>query len=65
MNKSFSGCIRNFMLNGQHVGEPTLQKGIIPCSKRVEPGMFFYPGNGGNYFKAGSSGFIILSTYFF
>ncbi|KAJ8668735.1 hypothetical protein QAD02_010398 [Eretmocerus hayati] len=52
VNKTFSGCIRNFMLNGQHVGEPVVREGIIPCSKRVEPGMFFYPGNGSNWFKA-------------
>ncbi|XP_014209765.1 laminin subunit alpha isoform X2 [Copidosoma floridanum] len=51
-NKTFSGCIRNFMLNGQHIKEPVKQNGVVPCSKRVEPGMFFYPGNGSNYFVA-------------
>ncbi|XP_011495348.1 PREDICTED: laminin subunit alpha [Ceratosolen solmsi marchali] len=52
INKTFSGCIRNFMLNGQHVKEPSVQYGVIPCSKRVEPGMFFYPGSGSNWFRA-------------
>lgn len=40
------------MLNGQLVGEPSTQVGVIPCSKRVEPGMFFYPGNGSNWYRA-------------
>lgn len=39
------------MTNGQQVGEPTEKIGVIPCSKRVEPGLFFYPGNGSNYYK--------------
>ncbi|KAL7292410.1 hypothetical protein TKK_0013999 [Trichogramma kaykai] len=52
VNQTFSGCIRNFMLNGQYVTGPSVVLGVIPCSKRVEPGMFFYPGNGSNYFKA-------------
>ena len=52
VNKSFSGCLRNFMINGQPVGEPAERFGVIPCSKRVEPGLFFYPGNGTNLFKA-------------
>lgn len=52
------------MLNGERVGEPTVQKGTIPCSKRVEPGMFFYPGNGSNWFRAGTvSNFITFKTY--
>ncbi|XP_015602424.1 laminin subunit alpha [Cephus cinctus] len=52
LNKTFNGCIGNFMMNGQVVGEPTEKVGVIPCSKRVEPGLFFYPGNGSNFFKA-------------
>jgi len=41
------------MMNGQSVGEPSEKIGVIPCSKRVEPGLFFFPGNGSNLFKAG------------
>lgn len=41
------------MTNGQPVGEPSEKIGVIPCSKRVEPGLFFFPGNGSNLFKAG------------
>lgn len=50
-NISYSGCVRNFMLNGINVPEGR-SMGVIPCSKRVEPGMFFYPGNGSNWFEA-------------
>jgi len=53
LNKTFSGCLGNFMMNGQSVGEPSEKVGVIPCSKRVEPGLFFFPGNGSNLFKAG------------
>ena len=53
VNKTFSGCIRTFMLNGQHVGEPSNSVGVIRCSKRIEPGMFFFPGNGSNWFRPG------------
>lgn len=42
------------MMNGQPVGEPTDKVGVIPCSKRVEPGLFFFPGNGSNLFKTGT-----------
>lgn len=52
LNKSFTGCLGNFMMNGQPVGEPENKVGVIPCSKRVEPGLFFYPGDGTNLFKA-------------
>lgn len=48
----FSGCLSNFMMNGQPVGEPTIKVGVIACSERVEPGLFFFPGNGSNLFKA-------------
>ncbi|KZC04676.1 Laminin subunit alpha, partial [Dufourea novaeangliae] len=51
-NQTFSGCLGNFMVNGQPVGEPINKVGVIPCSKRVEPGLFFYPGNGSNLFRA-------------
>lgn len=44
------------MTNGQLVGEPSEKIGVIPCSKRVEPGLFFYPGNGSNLFRAGEDG---------
>lgn len=41
------------MVNGQPVGEPTNKVGVISCSSRVESGLFFYPGNGSNLFRAG------------
>lgn len=40
------------MTNGEPIGEPVEKIGVIPCAKRVEPGIFFYPGNGSNLFKA-------------
>ncbi|XP_047345121.1 laminin subunit alpha isoform X1 [Vespa velutina] len=52
LSTMFSGCLSNFMMNGQSVGEPTMKVGVIPCSKRIEPGLFFFPGNGSNLFKA-------------
>lgn len=47
------------MMNGQPVGDPDEKVGVIPCSNRVESGVFFYPGNGSNLFRA--SMFIILN----
>lgn len=52
LNKTFSGCLGNFMMNGQPVGEPSERIGVMPCLKRIEPGLFFYPGNGSNLYKA-------------
>ncbi|OAD58422.1 Laminin subunit alpha [Eufriesea mexicana] len=52
MNHTFNGCLGNFMVNGQPVGEPANKVGVISCSNRVEPGLFFYPGNGSNLFRA-------------
>ncbi|XP_033329969.2 laminin subunit alpha [Megalopta genalis] len=52
-NKTFNGCLGNFMVNGQPVGEPMNKVGVIPCSQKVESGLFFYPGNGSNLFRAG------------
>lgn len=49
------------MVNGQPVGKPINEVGVIPCSKRVEPGLFFFPGNGTNLFKAGKSSLFISS----
>ncbi|XP_046433556.1 laminin subunit alpha [Neodiprion fabricii] len=51
INSTFSGCLKSFMMNGNLVGDPTTSIGVIPCSKSVEPGLFFYPGNGSNYYK--------------
>ncbi|CAL7933589.1 unnamed protein product [Xylocopa violacea] len=51
-NQTFNGCLGNFMVNGQPVGEPMNKVNVIECSKRVEPGLFFYPGNGSNLFRA-------------
>lgn len=42
------------MVNGQPVGDPINKVGVVPCSNRVEPGLFFFPGNGSNLFKAGA-----------
>ncbi|KOC61553.1 Laminin subunit alpha [Habropoda laboriosa] len=52
MNHTFNGCLGNFMVNGQPVSEPINKVGVIPCSNRVEPGLFFFPGNGSNLFRA-------------
>ncbi|XP_070151389.1 laminin subunit alpha [Polyergus mexicanus] len=52
INRTFNGCLSNFMMNGQTVGEPSEKVGVIPCSKRVESGLFFFPGNGSNLYKA-------------
>lgn len=54
-NKTFSGCLGNLMINGQLVGEPSEKIGVISCSKKVEPGLFFFPssGNVSNVFKPG------------
>jgi len=43
------------MMNGQTVGEPSEKIGVIPCSRRVEDGIFFFPGNGSNLYKAGEN----------
>ncbi|XP_012267208.2 laminin subunit alpha [Athalia rosae] len=51
INTTFNGCLSNFMANGQYVGEPAQKIGVISCSKRIEPGLFFYPGNGTNYYR--------------
>lgn len=59
-NKTFSGCLGNLMINGQLVGEPSEKIGVIPCSKKVEPGLFFFPssGNVSNIFKPGEKDLI-------
>lgn len=49
------------MVNGQPVGEPINKVGVIPCSERIEQGLFFYPGNGSNLFRAGA---YIVHIYF-
>jgi len=40
------GCLRNVQLNSKNLGELRLAVGIIPCSEKVEPGVFF-PHTGG------------------
>jgi hypothetical protein len=35
------GCLRNVQLNLKNLGEPLLAVGIIPCSEKVESGVFF------------------------
>lgn len=52
MNNSINGCLGNFMMNGQTIDDPEKRPGVIPCSRQVEPGLFFYPGDGSNLFKA-------------
>lgn len=40
------------MVNTNDVTTPAEDVGLIPCSKKIEPGIFFYPStNGSNYFK--------------
>jgi len=52
------------MMNGQPIGEPSEKVGVIPCSKRIEPGLFFFPGNGSNLFKAGKKIHLKISKYY-
>ncbi|EFN79905.1 laminin subunit alpha [Harpegnathos saltator] len=51
LNKTFNGCLGNFMVNG-HTVEPSQKVDVMPCSEKVESGIFFYPGNGSNLYKA-------------
>ncbi|XP_014485447.1 PREDICTED: laminin subunit alpha isoform X2 [Dinoponera quadriceps] len=51
LNKTFNGCLGNFMING-YIVEPSQKVDVMPCSQRVESGLFFYPGNGSNLYKA-------------
>jgi hypothetical protein len=40
------GCLRNFQLNSKNVGDLRHSVGVIPCSDKVERGVFF-PHTGG------------------
>ncbi|KAG8228153.1 hypothetical protein J437_LFUL002807 [Ladona fulva] len=57
VNNSFPGCLRNFRMNGKSVGEPQVAQGVIPCSEKVEPGVFFSASGGylriANNFRVG------------
>jgi hypothetical protein len=41
------GCLRNIQLNSKHLGDLRRSVGVIPCSDKVEPGVFF-PHTGGH-----------------
>jgi hypothetical protein len=35
------GCLRNVQLNSRSLGDLRHSVGVIPCSDKVEPGVFF------------------------
>lgn len=45
----FNGCIRNIQMGGRSLGEPSTAVSVLPCSDKVEPGIFF--GKSGGYVK--------------
>ncbi|XP_075229000.1 laminin subunit alpha [Lycorma delicatula] len=46
LNATFEGCLRNLKKLGLPFGEPDKSVGVIPCSNKVESGVFF-SANGG------------------
>lgn len=55
--QQFRGCIRDIMFGNKRLGEPKTTVGAIPCSDKIESGVFFGPGDGHvklfNRFKVG------------
>jgi hypothetical protein len=35
------GCLRNVQQNSKNLGDLRYSIGVIPCSSKVEPGVFF------------------------
>ncbi len=52
MSTGFVGCLRKFRLRDSEIGKwsKNNRAGVIPCSKKVEPGYFF--GTGGGHLHA-------------
>ncbi len=48
METGFAGCIRGFRLRNKPVGKWSRnnKSGVVPCSDKVEPGVFIGPGRG-------------------
>ena len=46
MTNSFIGCLRNFLQNGNEVGEPDQEFNTKKCYDNVESGAFFYADGG-------------------
>lgn len=44
--QQFRGCIRDIMFGNKKLGEPINTFGTIPCSDKIESGLFFGPGGG-------------------
>lgn len=57
-SQQFRGCIRDIMFGNKKLGEPKSTVGAIPCSEKIESGIFFGPGGGfvklSNRFKVGT-----------
>lgn len=50
-NNVYRGCIRNIQVQGQPLGVPTREVGVLPCTDQIEDGVFF----GGGYVKVRST----------
>ena len=52
VSTGFVGCLRKFRLRDSEIGKwsKNNKAGVIPCSKKVEPGYFF--GTGGGHLHA-------------
>ncbi|CAG0878724.1 unnamed protein product [Darwinula stevensoni] len=42
ISMGFAGCLRNFRMKGRSLGEPKSSVEVVPCSEKVEAGVFFY-----------------------
>lgn len=38
--KGFAGCLKDFMIEGVPMKNPVRSVGVLPCSDKVEPGVF-------------------------
>lgn len=45
----YTGCIRNIQIGGHAPGQPHQIVGVLPCSEKIESGIFF--GKGGGFVK--------------
>nr|CAD7453810.1 unnamed protein product [Timema tahoe] len=41
INGTFEGCVRNFLMSGKPLGDPDVSYGVVPCSDKVEQGVYF------------------------
>uniref|UniRef100_A0A7E4ULG0 Laminin subunit alpha-1 n=1 Tax=Panagrellus redivivus TaxID=6233 RepID=A0A7E4ULG0_PANRE len=47
IRSEFSGCLRDFKINGRKLDNPSLETGVVPCSTVTESGVYF--GSNGGY----------------